>query len=59
MLKKEQQPQKWVCNTYEKLVPKQNFCCTPGFAGDALRLSGGIDNTDDMIYHVSAYLESP
>lgn len=29
------------------------------FAGAALGLSGGLDNTDDMIYYVSTYLESP
>lgn len=41
-------------------MPKQNSSyCPPGFAGAALGLSGGIDNTDDMIYHVSAYLECP
>lgn len=45
---------------YGKLVLKQNSSyCPPGFSGAALRLSGGIDNTDDMIYHVSTYLESP
>lgn len=45
---------------YGKLVPKQNSAyCPPGFSGAALRLSGGIDNTDDMIYHVSAYLQTP
>jgi len=49
-----------MCNAYGKLGPEQNsFCCPPGFAGAALRFFGGIDNTDEMIYHVSAYLESP